>query len=154
MLRPTFSRPVCLRVKHSSGAQDQNFVCRQTVAGLFMWAALPDERTGLSFTIAAGLRQCSHSRVRVPRESWPCFIVSDSRLSQPGGSGSRMYIPEEQCGPVIPPGTSTREWLWLRVRVTLRLEVYRPISSWQQAPWCSRQVILFYSWTLAVIVLM
>jgi hypothetical protein len=31
-----------------------------------MWIALPDNRTGLSFTIAAGPRRVSHSRVRVP----------------------------------------------------------------------------------------
>jgi hypothetical protein len=31
-----------------------------------MWSALSDERTGLSFTIAAAPRQRSHSRVRVP----------------------------------------------------------------------------------------
>jgi hypothetical protein len=36
--------------------------CCQTVAGLLMWGALSDERTGLSFTIAAGPRQRSHSR--------------------------------------------------------------------------------------------
>jgi hypothetical protein len=35
---------------------------------------------GLSFIIAAGPRQRSHSQVRVPRDSWPHFIVSDSRL--------------------------------------------------------------------------
>jgi hypothetical protein len=35
------------------------------VAGLLMWGAFCDERTGLSFTIAAGSRQRSHSRVRV-----------------------------------------------------------------------------------------
>jgi hypothetical protein len=27
------------------------------------------------------------------------------RLPQPGGPGSRIYIPQEQGGPVIPPGT-------------------------------------------------
>jgi hypothetical protein len=41
----------------------------QTVAGLFMWGALSDERTGLSFTNAADPRQRSHSRVRVPWHS-------------------------------------------------------------------------------------
>jgi hypothetical protein len=45
-----------------------------------MWEALSDERTGLSFTIAAGPRQGGHSIVRVPRDSWPYFTVSDSRL--------------------------------------------------------------------------
>jgi hypothetical protein len=34
-----------------------------------MWGALFDEKTGLSFVIAAGSRQRSHSRVRVPRAS-------------------------------------------------------------------------------------
>jgi hypothetical protein len=37
-----------------------------TVAGLLIWGALSDERTGLSFTIAAGPRQRSHFLVRVP----------------------------------------------------------------------------------------
>jgi hypothetical protein len=37
-----------------------------TVAGLFIWGDLSDERPGLSFTIATGLRQRSHFLVRVP----------------------------------------------------------------------------------------
>jgi hypothetical protein len=37
-----------------------------TVAGLLMWGVLSNERTGLSFAIAAGPRQRSHSRVRIP----------------------------------------------------------------------------------------
>jgi hypothetical protein len=32
-------------------------------------------------------------------------LLSHLRLPQPGGSGSRIYIPQEQGGPVIPPGT-------------------------------------------------
>jgi hypothetical protein len=60
---------------------------------------------GLSFTIAAGPRQRTHSQVRVPWDSGPHFTVSDSRLPQPGGPGPRIYIPQEQGGPVIPPGT-------------------------------------------------
>jgi hypothetical protein len=84
MLLPTVSRPVYLGVKHPSGAQDQDFCYRQTVAGLLMWGALCDERTTLSFTVAVGLRQCSHSRVRVLRDSGSYFIVSDLSLPQPG----------------------------------------------------------------------
>jgi hypothetical protein len=46
------------------GLRPDFYYC-QTVAGLLMWGALSDERTGLSFTIAAGPRQRNHSRVRV-----------------------------------------------------------------------------------------
>jgi hypothetical protein len=63
----------------------------QTVAGLFIWGVLSDERAGLSFTAVAGPRPRSHSRV--PRLSLTCFRVSDSRLPQPGGSGPRIYPP-------------------------------------------------------------
>jgi hypothetical protein len=45
-----------------------------------MWGALSDERTGLSFRIADGPRQSSHSRVRVPWDLWPYFTVSNSKL--------------------------------------------------------------------------
>jgi hypothetical protein len=37
-----------------------------TVVGLLIWGILSDEKTGLSFTVAVGLRQRSHFRVRVP----------------------------------------------------------------------------------------
>jgi hypothetical protein len=58
-----------------------DFCYYQTDAGLLMWGALSNERTGLSLTIAAGPRQTSHSGVRVPWDSRPYFTVSDSRLS-------------------------------------------------------------------------
>jgi hypothetical protein len=70
-----------------------------------MWGALSDERTGLSFTDAAGPHQRNRSRVQVPRVSWPHFCVSYSRPPQPGGAGSRNIIPQEEGGPVILPGT-------------------------------------------------
>jgi hypothetical protein len=41
----------------------QDFYYCQIVAGLLMWGALSDERTGLSLTITAGSRQRSNSRV-------------------------------------------------------------------------------------------
>jgi hypothetical protein len=54
--------------------------------------------------------QRSHSRVRVPRESWShcASTVADSRLPEPGGPGPRIYIPQEQGGPVTRPGTVFR----------------------------------------------
>jgi hypothetical protein len=45
-----------------------------------MWGALSEERTGLSFTIAAGPSQRSHSGVRGPWDSRPYFTLSDLRL--------------------------------------------------------------------------
>jgi hypothetical protein len=56
------------------------------------------------FITAAGPRPRSHYRVRVLRDSWPHFTVSDSRISKPGGPGPRIYIHREQGGLIIPPG--------------------------------------------------
>jgi hypothetical protein len=47
---------------------------------LFLWGALSDERTGLSFVYAADPCQRSLPRVRVPWDSRPYFTVSDLRL--------------------------------------------------------------------------
>jgi hypothetical protein len=44
------------------GLRPDFYYC-QIVAGLLMCGALSDDRTGLPFTIAAGARQRSHSRV-------------------------------------------------------------------------------------------
>jgi hypothetical protein len=51
-----------------------------------IWGALSDERTGLSFTM-----------YNVQYTVY--FTVSDLR------QGPCIYIPQEQGGPVIPPGT-------------------------------------------------
>jgi hypothetical protein len=50
------------------GLRPDFYYC-QTIAGLLMWAALSNDRTCLSFTIAAGPRQRSYSLVRVPWDS-------------------------------------------------------------------------------------
>jgi hypothetical protein len=76
-----------------------------TLAVITLCKTLSEERMGLLYTIAADPRKRSLSQVRVPRDSWPHFIVSDSRLPQPGGPGPRIYMPQEQDDPVIPPGT-------------------------------------------------
>jgi hypothetical protein len=44
---------------------------------------------------AAEPRQRSPSQIRVLRDSWPYFTVSNLRLPHPGG----------QASPIIPPGT-------------------------------------------------
>jgi hypothetical protein len=94
----------------------------ETAAGLSVWGALSDERTGVSFTIAAGSRQRSHSRVRVPWDSCPYFIVSHSRLPFSSPRTTRRATVE-----VFDPA-STRERsavILVQVQVTLRLAVYR-----------------------------
>jgi hypothetical protein len=75
-----------------------------TVAGLLMWGTLSDERTGLSFTISAGPRQSSHSRVRAPWDSRPYFTVSDSILPISSPPTTRRVTVE-----VFDPA-STRKW--------------------------------------------
>jgi hypothetical protein len=68
MLRPTVSRQVSLAIKHHLGLRPNFYYC-QTVAGLLIWGAVSDERTSLSFTIVAGSRHHSDSRVRVTGDS-------------------------------------------------------------------------------------
>jgi hypothetical protein len=97
MLRPMVSRPVW-------GLRPDIYYC-QSVAGLFMWGAFSDERTGLSFTIAAGPRQRSNSQVRVPLDSWPYFTVSDSKLPF-----SPTPTPRKATVEVFNTA-STRDWL-------------------------------------------
>jgi hypothetical protein len=72
-----------------------DFYYRRTVAGLLMWGALSDESTDLSFKIAAGPHQHSHSRVRVPWDSRPYFTVSDSKLSFSSPPTTRSVTVEE-----------------------------------------------------------
>jgi hypothetical protein len=57
-----------------------------------MWGALSDERACLSFTIAAGPRQRSHSLVRVPWDERPYFTVSDSRLPFSSATTRRVTV--------------------------------------------------------------
>jgi hypothetical protein len=95
MPRRTVSRPSCLGIKHLSGAYDQIFITvRHLYVDLLMWGALSDERTGLSFAVAASPRQRSHSRVRVPWQSWPyfTFIFVASCDSQGYGGGIRPCL--------------------------------------------------------------
>jgi hypothetical protein len=73
-------------LRSPSGFQDKIFVTVRH--SRVCWCGAPSLTGGrfCQFTIAAGHRQLIHSRVRVPRDSWPYFTSSDSRLLQPGGA--------------------------------------------------------------------
>jgi hypothetical protein len=64
----------------SLGVEPHLGLMTRYVTFLFLWSALSDARTGLSFVYAAGPCQRSLSRVRVPWDSRPYFTVSDLRL--------------------------------------------------------------------------
>jgi hypothetical protein len=87
-----------------------------------MWGALSEERTGLSFTSASGLRQRSHSRGRGPCDSQPYVTVSDSRPTFSSPRTTRRVTVE-----VFDPA-SKRESLSLILRPTLSRPVFLGIK--------------------------
>jgi hypothetical protein len=82
------SQPVCLGFKPHVGSN--------TTAGLYMWGAFFDERTGLSFTIVAGPRQHSRPYVRILRDlsqSRPPILYGRVPYLFPSGKGWSKYNP-------------------------------------------------------------
>jgi hypothetical protein len=109
-LRPTVSRPVCPGVRRPYGTRDQFFFLleisfRQLRLCYFVAPSLTRGRVctllaqfllGLSRAVTLGSKSHrTHGHILLPH----------LRLPQPGGPGSRIYIPQEQGGPDIPPGT-------------------------------------------------
>jgi hypothetical protein len=63
-------------------------------AVLFLWGALSDERTDLQFAVQS---------LNSPSRSEPVTILySQLRLPQPGGLGSRIYIPRNRVAQLYP----------------------------------------------------
>jgi hypothetical protein len=106
LLRATVNLPVCLGVKHPSGAYDQIIITVRSLDVFFKWGDLSDERKGLLFTNVAGPRQYNHSRVQVMGNSRPYFTASFSRLPQPVGPGPLIYTPRNRVAQLYP-----RHWV-------------------------------------------
>jgi hypothetical protein len=69
--------------------------------------------------------------VRLPRNSWPHFTVSNSRLPQLGGTGPLIYIPQEQGGLIIPIGTGFPFCRLLRLAgLRLKYSTTPPHGNW------------------------
>jgi hypothetical protein len=107
MLRPTVSRPVCLGTKHPFGAYDQIFITCVTVTILFLWGALSDERSVLSFVCTAGPCQRNLSRIQVPWDLRPYFTISDLRLPFSSPPTIRRVTVE-----VFDPASTRVNWLF------------------------------------------
>jgi hypothetical protein len=106
MLRPTVSRPVYLGAKHPSVTQDQTSLLSDNCGFVHVGRPLWREDGSVFYNFCWSSLAQSFS-VPVPRDTWPYFTVSGSRLPQPGGPEPRIYIPQEQGDPVIPPPPGT-----------------------------------------------
>jgi hypothetical protein len=108
--RSTISRPVSLGARRPSGTRNQFYFLleiffRQLRFWKFVAPSLTRRRVcnllvqfllGLARAVTLGSKSHrTHSHI----------LLSHLRLPQLGGPGSRIYIPQEQGGPVIPPGT-------------------------------------------------
>jgi hypothetical protein len=109
ILRSTVSRPVGLGVRHPSGTRDQFFFLleiffRQLRVCYFVAPSLTRARVCnllLLLALASAVPLGSESR-----ETQDHILLSPFlRLPQRRGPGPRIYIPQEQGGPDIPPGT-------------------------------------------------
>jgi hypothetical protein len=95
------------------GLRPDFYYC-QTIACSLMWGVLPDERTGLSFTIAADPRQHSHSQVRVQWDSRSYFTLSDSRLPFSSPPTTRR-VTVEVFEPAATRDSRLIQPVWIRV---------------------------------------
>jgi hypothetical protein len=144
ILRPTVSQPVCLGIKHQSGAYNHFFYYCQTVTSLLICGVLSDDRTGLSFTIAAGPRQRSHSRSE-SRGTRGHFLLSQIRdfpfrqLLLLAGLRWRYSTP--------PPHRTDLTWIQSQNYVTTDGPSASP--SWSKAPMWGLRPDLYYCQTVA-----
>jgi hypothetical protein len=119
-----------------------------TVACLLFCSILSDERTGLLFTVqlllglARAVTLGSHSR-----RTHNHILLSLIRLPQSGGPGSHISIPQEQGGPIIPPGTG----LWGSWHhISVYMSVCSPLFSFLMGS-VSYQIIVCHNFVIIII---
>jgi hypothetical protein len=104
-LRLTVGQSVCLGIEHPCGTCDQillpvemllSEICGLVSVGRPLWREDGSAIYSVITQWSESLRTRNHT------------LLSLLRLPQPGGPGSHIYIPQEQGGPVIPPGTGLR----------------------------------------------
>jgi hypothetical protein len=119
-------------VELSSGVHDQIFVFCFKIAGFLLWGALSDQRIGLKFTrtIASGPCQSNPS----PAELRPYFTVSFETPPTLRARSPYLYSPGTGWSSYTPGHWVTFSSLlrlagqhWVKVKVTLRLTVSRPV---------------------------
>jgi hypothetical protein len=108
-LRLTVNRPVFRGVRRPSGTRDQFFFLLQIFFRQLRlcYFIAPSLTRGQVYNLLynSGPCQSSHSWVEVPQNSQPYFTVSSETPPTWMARFQYLYIPQEQDGPVIPPGT-------------------------------------------------
>jgi hypothetical protein len=163
MLQLTVSHPVC-------ESQDQIFITVRQLLVRWCWASSLT-MMDLSFTIAAGLHQCSHSQGWVLQDSWVYFYClwvetsptwkTRSPYLYPPGTGWPSYILRHWV-PFLSPATTRRA----TVEAFEPASPCTPLSNQSQSYFTTdhqsihrgiksletHDQIFFFPWTLAVII--